>query len=48
MTAFEKSSGWKDVAHKQAVIRYLYNEDLAFLRGFRSGCQSVINSIEVQ
>lgn len=48
MTAFEKSSGWKDVAHRQAARLYLYKEDLAYLRGFRNGCNSVIDNIEVQ
>jgi len=48
MTAFEKSRGWKDVAHRQAARFYLYTEDLAYLRGFCNGCKSVIDNIEIQ
>ena len=48
MTVFEKPKGWKDVAHKQAAILYLYKEDFAYLRGFRNGCNTVTNNIEIQ
>lgn len=48
MKAEEKSKFWKDVAHRQAARLYLYKKDLAYLRGFRNGRNSVIDNIEVQ